>query len=168
MLLHCCNLPGGPLCQSPVLTGTSLDGLCFTHSDWLYVLPAVFLHKAPWSHAKICLHSLAWHPGSGRITNHKGQNIPPGTSAVHQDTDHLPWQLSSTRGQAGLSADLPHKQPSSGKDLLHLVETNAAAPDRGKHVWAQERRMRFRRLQRMGWCSESLLPICIANLQFLW
>lgn len=98
MLLHCCNLPSGPLCQSPILPGTSLDGLCFTHSGWLCVLPAVFLHKAPWSHAKICFHSLAWHPGSGRITNHKGQNIPPGTSAVHQDTDHLPWQLRVAQG----------------------------------------------------------------------
>lgn len=62
----------------------------FTCSSWFYVLPAAVLRKALRSHTKICLYSAALHLGSGRITNRSRGNTPPGTSAVHQNADHLP------------------------------------------------------------------------------
>lgn len=39
---------------------------------------------------------------------------------------------SSAKGQSGVCTELPQEQPSSGKDLLYLVETNIEVPDREK------------------------------------
>lgn len=171
MLLHPCNPPCGPCCQSPVVTGTGVDGLGVTYSVCFHVLPAAFLHKAVQSHAEICIYSVALHLGSGRKPNHQGGNFPQAPWLHVKMLILLPAQKPDStephQGQAGVCTQFPQKSPAVPAAPAECLQCTPA-PSREQHISAQQRGVSFRQLQHPGWCSESLPLICTANLQFLW
>lgn len=115
MLVHPCNPLCGCCCQSPVVTGTGLDGLCVTYSLWFYVLPAAFLHKTVQPHVEICIYSVALHLGSGRKPNHQGGNFPQAPWLCVKVLILFPAQKPESpepqQGQAGVCTQFPQKSP---------------------------------------------------------
>lgn len=135
LALHPCNPPCGPCCQSPVVTGTGLDGLCVTYSVWFYVLPAAFLHKALQSPAEKCLYSVSLHLRTGRSPNHQGGNFPQAPQLYIKMLILFPAQKPDSpepqQGQAGVCTQFPQRSPA-----VPAAPAGAqhSSPDREQHV----------------------------------